>query len=343
VKVLVVRMSSIGDVVHALPAAAALARAGHEVSWLVEPPAAPLVSGNPAVAHTVVAPPRGRFRLAPARRVVGELRAGAYDAALDLQGLWKSAAWSRLSGARRVIGYESSGRREGASAFLLDERLRAATEARHVIDLNLSLLESVGLREVGTREFPLPPESEASPIPGRLEREGFDAFCVLNPAGGWANKLWPAERFGQLAAPLRERGLTPVVTWGPGEEELADRVVAASSGAAVKCFATTLLDLVALIRRARLLVAADTGPLHLACAVGTPVVGLYGPTDPARNGPFSRDDEVVRRSPSCAPCHKRRCPIHARIMDEIPAVEVVQAMARRLVRAPAKRASRADV
>ncbi len=330
------RMSSIGDVVHALPAAAALGRAGHEVSWLVEPLAAPLVAGNPAVARTIIAPSKRRFDLAVARRVIGELRAGGYDAALDLQGLWKSAAWARLSGARRVIGYESSGRREGSSSILLGERQPAITGTRHVIDLNLSLLESLGLREVGAREFPLPAESEAGSLTARLEEAGFGDFCVLNPAGGWANKLWPAERFGELAAPLLERGLTPVVTWGPGEEGLADLIVAASSGAAVKCFATTLLGLVAVLRRAKLLVAADTGPLHIACAVGTPVVGLYGPTDPARNGPFSHDDEVVRRAPRCAPCHKRRCRVHEKIMEEIPTSEVVAAMARRLARAPAE-------
>ena len=331
-KVLVVRMSSIGDVVHALPAVAALDRAGHEVTWLVEPLASPLVSGNAAVAHAVIAPPRGRFDLAVARRVVGDLRAGAYDAALDFQGLWKSAVWARLSGARRVIGYESAGRREGASSVLLNERLAAVTETRHVIDLNLSLLGSLGLREVGAREFPLPAETEAGSLTERLAEAGFGDFGVLNPAGGWANKLWPAERFGALAASVREHGLTPVVTWGPGEESMADRVVAASGGAVVKCFATTLLDLVALLRRAKLLVAADTGPLHIACAVGTPVVGLYGPTDPTRNGPFSAVDEVVRHVPPCAPCHKRRCAVHQRIMEDIPTDEVAAAIARRLGR-----------
>ena len=329
------RMSSIGDVVHALPSAAALGRAGHVVSWLVEPLAAPLISGNPIVARTIVAPPKGRFELAVARRIVGELRAGGYDVALDLQGLWKSAAWGRLSGAHRVIGYESSGRREGASSILLKERRQAATETRHVIDLNLGLLEPLGIREVGTRDFPLPPETDESSVSERIRNADFGRFAVLNPAGGWVNKLWPAERFAELADPLRERGLTPVVTWGPGEESLADRIVVASAGSAVKCFATTLLDLVALIRRASLLVGADTGPLHLACAVETPVVGLYGPTDPARNGPYSGDDEVVRRAPSCVPCHKRQCPLHERIMAEIPVAEVASAIARRLERAAA--------
>jgi len=137
---------------------------------------------------------------------------------------------------------------------------------------------------------------------------GIGDFAVLNPGGGWASKLWPAERFGELARGLRDLGLRCLVSWGPGEEALADRVVAAADGAAVRSFPTTLLDYVEIARRARLVVAADTGPLHLACAVGTPVVALFGPTDPARNGPFAPADAVVRRTPACAPCYSRTCP-----------------------------------
>jgi ADP-heptose:LPS heptosyltransferase len=123
------------------------------------------------------------------------------------------------------------------------------------------------------------------------------------------------------------------VTWGPGEEDLAGRVVAASAGAAVRSLPTTLLDFVELARRARLVVAADTGPLHLACAVGAPVVGLFGPTDPARNGPFAPDDAVVRRVPACAPCYRRGCLHHAGVMGEIPVPEVLAAAERRLAAA----------
>ena len=117
---------------------------------------------------------------------------------------------------------------------------------------------------------------------------GGGGLVVLNPGGGWASKLWPAERFGELARGLRELGLRPLVSWGPGEEGLADRVVSASGGAAARSFPTTLLDYVEIARRARLVVAADTGPLHLACAVGTPVVALFGPTDPRATGPSPR-------------------------------------------------------
>ena len=151
---------------------------------------------------------------------------------------------------------------------------------------------------MGLREFPLPFSAEAvARVDAGLQGLRGDGLVVLNPGGGWASKLWPAERFGQLARELRQLGLDPLVSWGPGEQELADRVVAASGGAAVRSFPTTLLDYVEIARRARLVVAADTGPLHLACAVGTPVVALFGPTEPARNGPFSPDDVVVRRAP----------------------------------------------
>ena len=163
------------------------------------------------------------------------------------------------------------------------------------------------------------------------ERDGDVA--ILNPAGGWASKLWPAERFGEVAKGLRELGLRSIVTWGPGEQSLADRVVAASDGAAERSFPTTLLDYVELARRARLVVAADTGPLHLACAVGTPVVALFGPTDPERNGPFAAADVVVRRTPPCAPCYSRACPRHPGVMAEIPAAEVLAAAKRRLAMA----------
>jgi ADP-heptose:LPS heptosyltransferase len=120
------------------------------------------------------------------------------------------------------------------------------------------------------------------------------------------------------------------VTWGPGEERLADRVVAASEGAARRSFPTTLLEFVELARGARLVVAADTGPLHLACAAGAPVVGIFGPTDPARNGPWSAADVTVRRRPLCSPCHRHRCAVHEGVMHAIPPEEVLKAIDRRL-------------
>jgi heptosyltransferase I len=331
VKVLVVRTSSIGDVVHVLPALAALRQAGHDVGWLVEPASRVLLERNPLVSRVITIPAVKAYRVGDAVAALRELRRERVDVALDFQGLWKSAAWGWLSGARRVIGYGRPWRREGPSSILLDQRVELPAAAIHVIDKNLALLRAVGIEALGLREFPLPASPESSGrVEARLASLGLQHYAILNPGGGWASKLWPAERFGEVARGLRERGVASIVTWGPGEEDLAGKVVTASDGAAVRSFPTSLLDYVELARRARVVVAADTGTLHLACAVRTPVVALFGPTDPARNGPFDPADVVLRRVPPCAPCHKRLCPRHDGVMRGIPAADVLQAVERRL-------------
>jgi heptosyltransferase-1 len=227
-KALVVRLSAIGDVVHTLPAVAALRREGFGVGFAVEPLSRVLLENNPAVDAIERVPASRRFRLDEARFAVSSLRRARYDVALDFQGLWKSAIWARLSGAQRILGYARAWRREPASALLAGERIALPAEAVHVIDKNLALLRGLGIDAVGTREFPLPDTAtEAARVESELRAAGLTGFVVLNPGGGWASKLWPAERFGALAAKLLERGLPSVVTWGPGEEALADRVVAA--------------------------------------------------------------------------------------------------------------------
>jgi heptosyltransferase-1 len=332
VKALIVRLSSIGDVVHTLPVLSALRREGWQAGWVVEPPSRPLLPLSDFLEHAAVAPRARAFRLGAARRALKEVRQQRYDVALDLQGLWKSALWARLSNAPRVIGYASRWRREPLSSMLVRELVELSPDVSHVIDKNLALLRPLGIDAVGLRQFPMAPAGEelVSGLSARLQALGLDAFAILNPGGGWASKLWAPERYGLLARGLRERGLLSLVTWGPGEERLADRVVAHSDDAARKCFATTLPEFVELARRARLVVAADTGPLHLACAAMAPVVGIYGPTDPARNGPFSPRDVVVRRTPLCSPCHGRRCTIHDGVMDVITPEEVLSAADRRL-------------
>ena len=326
-----VRLSSIGDVVHTLPCLAALHANDWQAGWVVEPPSRPLLDGHPLLTHVAAAPEARGHGIRQAVTTGRDLRRHAYDVALDFQGLWKSAAWARLSGAGRVVGFDRPWRRERLSAMLLRETAELNLDAPHVIDKNLALLRTLGIEAVGSREFPLPPAPrEADEVERRLGELDAAMFAILNPGGGWTSKLWKPERYGEIAEGLRARGLAALVTWGPGEEGLADRVVKASRGSAIKCFPTTLLDYVELARRARLVVAADTGPLHLACAVGTPVVGLFGPTDPARNGPFSPGDVVVRRTPLCAPCHRRKCTLHEGVMDAVAPEEVLRAIDRRL-------------
>jgi ADP-heptose:LPS heptosyltransferase len=214
---------------------------------------------------------------------------------------------------------------------LLGESAEPRPGVDHVIDENLALLRPVGIDEVGAREFPLPAAvAEREAIARALSAIGLERFAILNPAGGWPGKLWRAESFGAVARGLRDRGLPSLVTWGPGEEDLAERVVAASAGAARRTFATTLMEYVELARRAQLVVAGDTGPLHLACAVGTPVVALFGPTDPARNGPFSPADLVVRPPSIEAAARRGRYRVEGAVMDEISVEQVLAAIDRRL-------------
>lgn len=332
-RTLIVRLSAVGDVIHTLPSAAALAGAGHEVVWAVQPAARPLLEANPAVAAVVAIPARRPLRIAALLAARRALRAQRCAVALDFQGLWKSAAWALVSAAPRRIGYDRRGRKEPSSARLMSERVPLSPAIRHVIDKNLALLAAVAIEAVGGRDFPLPPHGRER---ARIERElalaGDERAILLHPGGGWAGKLWPAERYGELARRLAARGSAVRVSWGPSERELAERVVAASAGAARLAPATNLLELAALAEASRAVVAADTGPLHLACAVGTPVVALFGPTDPARNGPFDPADAIVARRPSCFPCHRRDCPTHRRTMDEIAVDEVERALLGRLAR-----------
>jgi heptosyltransferase I len=330
-RVLVVRLSAIGDVVHTLPVLLALERAGHEVSWLVEPLARPLLEGRPSL-RVFSAPLSRRFSLRAALATAAALQRQRFDVALDLQGLWKSAVWARLSGARWVMGPERRARREGLSALLQHRGAPVPSSVVHVIDKNLAVLRAIGIDAMGLREFPFPAAAALSADQAALTTQPFAILC---PGGGWASKLWPAASHGALAREIAARGLLPVVTWGPGEDALAQTVAAASEGTARVAPATTLPELVELIRRARLVVAADTGPLHIACAVGTPVVALFGPTDPARNGPFLREDIVLRRVPPCAPCYSRTCTVHAGILSGTPVAEVAEAAATRLAHARA--------
>ena len=330
-RALLVRLSSIGDVVHTLPALAALSRGGWACGWLVEPAARPLLDGNPLVERLHVAPPARAFSWRGAGRALRDVRREPYDVALDFQGLWKSAAWARLSGAPRVVGFDAVFRREPGSQLLLRETAAQPEAATHVIDKNLALLRPLGIEAHGAREFPVPSLAVADEVVAtRLAERGIGDFVILNPGGGWTSKLWPAEAYGAVARGLHERGLRSIVSWGPGEEALAGQVETSSGQVATRSFPTSLLEYAALARRARVVVAADTGPLHIACALGTPVVGLYGPTDPARNGPWDPRDRVLRRTPPCAPCHRRACPTHTGVLASLPPAEVTAAILERI-------------
>jgi heptosyltransferase I len=201
-----------------------------------------------------------------------------------------------------------------------------------VVFKNLRLLETLGVRDATVR-FPL--ARVASPAAEAVQRAAGGPFALINPGAAWPNKRWPAERFGQVAAFLREvRGLPSFVLWGPGEETLAAAVVGSSWGAAQLAPATGLADLVALARAAALVISGDTGPLHLATAAGTPVVALFGPTNPARNGPWRAQDISVSRYGSCGCHYRRRCRRADWCLESLGVPEVTAAIQQRLAETP---------
>jgi len=302
-RVLVVRLGSLGDLVHALPAVAAIHRAFPDaaIDWLVEAPHREFLDLVPFLREVVVVRDRSASAWLAARRT---LRPRRYDVAIDFQGLLKSAALARLSGAARVIGFDRAALREPVAAPFYTERV-ATGEGRHVIQKNLSLAAALGAA-TNRIEFPLAWDGSAAVsdflarIPGR--------FALLNPGAAWPNKRWPPDRFGLVARELAARhSLASVVLWGPGEREAAETVVAASRGAATLAPETGLRDLVALARAASLMISGDTGPTHIAAAVGAPIVALFGPTTPARNGPWSPDDISISRYDRCDCHYERRC------------------------------------
>lgn len=334
---LIVRLGALGDIVHALPLAAALRRGrpAARIDWLVDVRHRAIlahVAGLSAVIAVDTRRTRGDTGLVA---VVRRLRTASYDLAIDAQGLLKSAVLAHLAGARRVLGFDREHLREPLARLAYDDT--ATPSGPHVLGKAAALAAAAGV-PFETPAFALQPPSSAAPdgVRRALGLAPGAPFAVLNPGAAWPNKRWPADRFGALALEVHRRHRLPsVVLWGPGEEALAQTVVDASrsaAGAAVAAVAppTDLGDLLAVLAETSLVVSGDTGPLHLAAALGRPVVGLYGPTDPARNGPWSPDDVTVSRAARCRCSHQRRCHAERWCLDDIAVHDVAAAVDRRL-------------
>ncbi len=311
-----------GDIIHALPAVAALRAAVPEVNigWVVEErwvellcaPSTSLVGprspGRPLVdrIHVVNTKSwrRSLFSSDTWKQIYGstsDLRAPRYQVAIDFQGALRSALLARLSGAKAIYGFANP--REGIAKMFYT--LRADANGAHVVEQNRSLAEALTGEPLGMPEPQLPRDEAADRECDRYRSEHrIEQFVLLNPGAGWGAKQWPADRYGQVAKQLLGNGLRCLINYGPGEEALAAAVKTSSEGRA-NSVNLSLTQLIAFTRRAALFVGGDTGPVHLAAALGVPVVAIFGPTDPARNGPFARR-KIVLRSPLSFTSHKRR-------------------------------------
>ena len=319
-RLLIVRLSAMGDIIHTLPAVAALRQAFPEATlgWIVEerwsellcslryPRAGARSPQRPLVdrVHTVNTKEWRRALLSPhtwhqMAVASSELRGAGYQAAVDFQGAVRTALLARWSRAEVVFGDAQP--RENAASMWYSRQI--TTSGTHVVEQALSLAGAVIRRNAGPARAPLPSDPDAEKRIDAVVATLGD-FAILNPGAGWGAKQWPAERYGEVARALELDGVRSVINFGPGEEELAAAAEAASAGAARR-ISCTISDLIALTRRARLFVGGDTGPMHLAAALNIPVVGIFGPTNPARNGPFGTAS-IVLRSATSLTSHARR-------------------------------------
>jgi heptosyltransferase-1 len=343
---LIVRLGALGDIVHAIPVAAAIRRAypTARIDWLVSGKHREVLDLVPAIDRRLSIKDRsGAGGGASFWSAIRGLRRVRYDVAFDLQGLIKSGIIARLSGASQVVGFNGRYAREGLAARCYTvvhdpggAGMYAPSETRHVVDINLGMLKAIGI-EPGPPEFPI--AAAPSPVADSMREASGGPYALLNPGAAWPNKRWPAPRLGALAMALRDRrSLRSVGLWGPGEFDLAQDVVASSGGAAVLTPKTAIADVVALARGAAVMVSGDTGPTHIAAAVGTPIVGIYGPTRPERNGPWLVEDETVSRAAICQCHHFRQCKAQQMCLLDIEVEEVLAAVERRLAAAERRRA-----
>ena len=288
-RILVVRLGAMGDIIHTLSAVAWLKQShpGAHLTWLVEPRWAPLLEDNPYVDRVVLLRRHSFAGLAETRR---ELRAAHYDFAVDFQGLLKSAMSAAAANPARIFGFHRSQLRERLGALFYSHQ--TLSRSAHVVDRNLELAAACGGSPIGTapRVFPLPPGRPEGGLPA-------GDFVLASPLAGWVSKQWPMDHYRALAARLRRELGIPLVLDGPPGADFA------AAEAAIPHY-SSLPGLIYATRRAAAIVGVDSGPLHLAAGLGKRGVAIFGPTDPARNGPYG-DSLRVLRTPDAATTYKR--------------------------------------
>jgi heptosyltransferase-1 len=308
---LLVRLGSLGDIVHTFPAVAALRETfpSAEIVWLTHRRWKFLIESSSLTSQVWTVETRSFSSL---RETFRRIRSANFEAAIDYQGLWKSASLPFFGRVAKRIGFSSHTIREPGVPILYTDRVR--TTGAHIADQNGELSLRAGAKQgVGTFTLQVSPNAD-SRVREICATHGVHRYVVLSPGGGWRSKYWPAERFGALCQKIHNSlGVQCILNSGPDDDDLVARVLAASGDAKPLTYRSDLEQLMAVLRNALCVVGGDTGPLHLAVALGAPVVALFGPTDPARNGPypmakraaFDAKENIVLRSSNASTSYKR--------------------------------------
>lgn len=330
--ILVIKMSAIGDVIHAMPVSYALKESfpDAKVTWVVEKAAYDLLMNNPYIDEVLLFE-KDRFRsigglIKNLPFFSSVLREKKFDVALDLQGLGKSGAIAFLSGAPLKLG--CCRMREGSN--WISRPVCGSHQNGHIVEQYLDVVRQLG-GKVEKVIFPLEITAEEQTLAKRITTQaGMDMgskYIILAIGANWPNKRWPTAHFAQLVDAIYHQGMVPVMIGGSGDQQLAQEITAMAQIPPVNLTGmTTLKQLAYIIKRASALVGGDTGPMHLAVAVGTPVVALMGPTDANRNGPYHGRNQVITVSHQCHGCWKRTCSLDKDCLAVILPEQVINAL-----------------
>ncbi len=330
-RIVIVKPSSLGDIVHALPTAAALRRRFPKahMAWVVKREWAEVLEGNPDLNEILpvdLTTRRGWWE------AIHAIRAGKFNLAVDLQGLFRSALLGWLSGAPAHIGFAEA--REG-STWLYRYLVQSGNLSLHAVDRYLLIAQSLAapMEPLSPASFPLPADPDTTARVVALVGNGDGALVAVNPSARWATKQWSPESFAAVADALHKQGVRVALVGAPDDGAVGEQVVRYMQTPPLNLIGkTTLKELIALLRVVRVLVTNDSGPMHLAAAVGTPVVALFGPTDPARTGPYGAGHTILRSGVPCSPCFSRRCTnaIELECLTAIHPEQVAEAVLKRL-------------
>jgi len=316
-------MSAIGDVIHTLPALTTLRRHLPEahIAWLVEEVAADLVGGHPALNRVIVWPRRQWVAVLKAGRMgeftrmvrgfVRELRDTEYDLIVDFQALAKSALWVAAARGKRKVGYGPGMRHDERSYLVLNERVSVTDPNAHAVERNLRLLAGAGFPRLPLiYDLPITAteEDEAQRLLEQVEIKADQPFVTINAMTRWPTKNWTESGFAEVVDTLARQEIPCVFTGASGDKMALDRISTGMQTPMRRLDGRTSLKvLAAVFRRSAAVVSTDTGPMHLAVAVGTPVIALFGPTSPGYTGPYGPGHVVLRSGVDCSPCYRRVC------------------------------------